>query len=72
MKKYFKPKSLAFWSAMVEAGIQVARLFGAPIPVAVDGIIAGLFGIGMRAAIAEPVKRKTRTTKKTKQPAPAA
>ena len=51
MKKYFKPKSLSWWSAVIIASLQVVRSAGVEIPIQVDGIVAGLFGIGMRGAL---------------------
>ena len=51
MKKYFKPKSLAWWASVAEAGLQVLRLAGVEVPKEADMIIASLFGIGMRGAV---------------------
>lgn len=51
LSKYIKPKSLSFWSAIAEAGVNVLRAFGVEIPKEVDGIIIALFGIGLRGAV---------------------
>ena len=49
--KYFNFKSLSVLSALAEAVVNVLRLFGVEIPVQVDGILAGAFGLGIRQAI---------------------
>jgi len=49
--KYLKLKSLSWWAAVAEAAVNVARVSGVEIPVQVDGIIAAIFGIGVRGAI---------------------
>lgn len=49
--KYMKPKSLTWWSAVAVAGLQLVRAFGVEVPPQVDGVLAALFGIGMRGAI---------------------
>jgi len=50
LKKYIKPKSLTWWSAIAEALINVARVAGIPVPHEVDLIIASLIAIGLRSA----------------------
>jgi hypothetical protein len=51
--KYFKPKSLSWWSAVVYGAVAIARGIGVEIPVQVDGILAALFGVGIRGKIGE-------------------
>jgi len=53
MSKYIKLKSLTWWSAIAEAAINLVRATGVEIPVQVDGIIAALFGIGLRGSIGD-------------------
>ncbi len=50
MKKYFKPKSLTWWSAIAEALVNVARVAGMAVPHEVDLIIGSLIAIGLRSA----------------------
>jgi len=49
--KYFKLKSLTFWAAVAEASVNLARVIGFDIPVQVDGIIASIGAVGLRAAV---------------------
>ncbi len=49
--KYFKPKSLSWWSAIAVAGLQLVRAFGVEVPFQVDGVLAALFGIGIRGSV---------------------
>lgn len=51
MNKYFKPKSLSWWSAVSLATIQLLRALGVTIPAEVDGLVIALFGVGMRGAV---------------------
>ena len=49
--KYFKPKSLSWWSAIAYGGLSIARGIGVEVPSVVDGLIAAVFGIGMRGRL---------------------
>ena len=51
IQKYFKPKSLSWWSAVSLATIQLLRALGVTIPAEVDGLVIALFGVGMRGAV---------------------
>ena len=52
-KKYVKLKSLTWWAAIAEAIVNLIRATGVDIPLQVDGIIAALFGIGLRGSIGD-------------------
>ncbi len=49
--KYIKYKSVSWWSAILEAVVNLVRASGYPVPYEVDGFIACAFGIGLRGAI---------------------
>ena len=49
--KYIKLKSVTWWAAVAEAVVNLIRATGYPIPIEVDGIIAAIFGIGLRGAL---------------------
>jgi len=49
--KYFKPKSVTWWSAVLEAVINLVRVAGYPVPYEVDALLACGFGVGIRGAI---------------------
>ena len=51
LKKYFKPKSLTWWSGTILATLQAVRAFGVEIPKEVDAAVIAMFGIGIRGAI---------------------
>lgn len=53
INKYIKLKSLTWWSAVAEAVINLIRVAGVDVPLQVDGIIAALFGIGLRGSIGD-------------------
>lgn len=51
MNKYFKPKSMTWWSGIALAAIQLLRAFGIEIPKEVDGVVIGVGAIGVRGAL---------------------
>ena len=51
MNKYFKPKSLTWWSGLLIALIPLAKYFGIELPENFPELIAGLGLIGIRGAI---------------------
>lgn len=53
MKAYFNYKSVTFWMAVAEAVVNIVRAAGVEVPPQVDGIIAAVFGIGLRKAVGD-------------------
>lgn len=53
LKKYFKPKSLTWWSGITLAGVAVLGAYGVPIKPEVYVFIAAVFGVGFRGSIKE-------------------
>ena len=53
MKKYFKPKSLTFWSALAIAIIPVLKVFGVEVPHAeqIITVATGSGLVGLRKAL---------------------
>lgn len=51
--KYFKPKSLTWWSGLIIALIPLAKVFGIEVPENLPEIIGGIGLIGLRSAVKE-------------------
>ena len=50
-KKYFKPTSLTWLSAVAEAVVNLVRVTGVEIPTEVDKTLGCLIAIGLRAKL---------------------
>ena len=51
MNKYFKPKSITWWSGLIIALIPLIKLFGIEVPENLPEILGGIALIGLRGAV---------------------